>query len=217
MAMRSVLIACCIFLAENFSAAADALPDPSARYRVIGVAVGDMLNVRVQPNTGAPVVATLQPEATGIVVTGVRELIGDSIWWELAQASARGATGWVNARFLARDESAAEPDANFALRCGGTEPFWSLEIGNGRALMSTPEGERPSWTASRWQNARGLRSGFRFVVPLERGGAPEKGWAALSRAGQSCSDGMSDREFPYDTILMTPDGEVLAGCCARAR
>lgn len=42
------------------------------------------------------------------------------------------------------------------------------------------------------------------------------GQVVVIRRLEGCSDGMSDLSSPYETVLTTPSGEVLAGCCRRA-
>lgn len=49
--------------------------------------------------------------------------------------------GWVNARFLKPTNLYLEAPA--ALKCGGTEPFWNLEIGGVGGAYASPEAEGP--------------------------------------------------------------------------
>jgi hypothetical protein len=72
---------------------------PSAGYAVTGVVSGDVLNVRETPDAGAPIVATLQPDATDVVTTGPSTgNVPDPGWWEVRLDG--GVTGWVNSSFL---------------------------------------------------------------------------------------------------------------------
>lgn len=191
-------------------------PDPALHYRVVAIAPDDVLNVREQPAPDAAMAGKLASSATGIVVTGLRSRIGSAMWWQIVHKDAPRGTGWVNARFLE-----AEPDAklqsDFALLCRGNEPFWSLAMEEGEARFSTPEGTDKPWQASAWRNAKGLLPGHRFAIALQGAERSDAGWAAVARASHFCGDGMSDFEYPYDAIIMTPNGEVLAGCCTRSR
>lgn len=65
---------------------------------VIGVAAGDVLNVRAAPGVDADVVATLAPLATDVAATGAARLLPGSIWVEV---EVDGTTGWANSSFLA--------------------------------------------------------------------------------------------------------------------
>lgn len=211
--MRFLPIAVLLMVVAGAAAGSDASPDPSARYRVSGVAANDVLNVRAQPSAAAPIVATLAPDARNIVVTGVRTLEGTQTWWEVLPA--RGGPGWVNARFLAIDGSEAKTEGEFPLRCGGAEPFWSLEIAGGEARYAAPDENDAALRAGAWIDAAGRPPGYRFVVPLTRAG--RSGYVAVARAENFCTDGMSDFDFPFLTIVILPEGRVLEGCCARAR
>lgn len=62
------------------------------------VSEGDVLNVRSGPGVDNDVIDTLDPHATGITMTGVRQKVGNSMWVEVDTLS--GTTGWVNAHFL---------------------------------------------------------------------------------------------------------------------
>jgi uncharacterized membrane protein len=191
-------------------------PEPALAYRVVNVASADVLQVRSQPEASAPIVGHLAANATGIIVTGVKQSVGQASWWQIVVEAEAGGAGWVNSRFLAVDDPTAKREMGFGLRCIGTEPFWSLEIAKGEASFTTPEGERWLWTAQPWRNAAGHQPGQRFVIQLDTLGQEASGWAAVSRPQQSCSDGMSNLEYPYDLIIATPTKRVLGGCCARS-
>jgi uncharacterized membrane protein len=191
-------------------------PEPAVTYRVVNVAAADVLRVRSQPEATAPVIGNLPANATGIILTGVRQNVGQASWWQIIVDETAGGAGWVNSRFLAVADPTAKREIGFGLRCIGTEPFWSLEIANGQASFTTPEGERWLWKAHSWQDAAGHEPGQRFVIQLDNQSSDASGWAAVSRQQQFCSDGMSDLEYPYDLIVATPTGRVLGGCCARS-
>jgi uncharacterized membrane protein len=191
-------------------------PEPGFTYRVVNVTSDDVLRVRSQPDASAPVIGNLPPDATGIILTGVRQNVGQVSWWQIIVEAADGGAGWVNSRFLAMTDPSAEPKTGFGLRCIGTEPFWSLEIANGQASFTTAEGERLLWRAHSWRDAAGHQPGYRFAIQLDNHSPNALGWAAVSRPPQFCTDGMSDLEYPYDLILTTPTRRVLGGCCARS-
>lgn len=84
----------------------------------------------------------------------------------------------------------------------GTEPFWNVVIANGSAKYATPEngeGQTTPVTATKDGNSRlfsGTLGGQPFVLRLR----PE-----------TCSDGMSDRQYGYAAQLTVAGGEVK-GC-----
>jgi uncharacterized membrane protein len=185
-------------------------PDPSLRYQVVDIAADDRLNVRRQAGVEAEIIGSLLPDAVDVVITGAAMEIAGSDWWEIVFVEGYLSRGWVNGRYLEvmdRDER----DRDYPLMCGGTEPFWSLEVENGQARYSSPDEQQYTMTASEWRKARG-RLGT-FAVQLERDG--QIGYATMWREPTSCSDGMSDTGYPFGTVLIRPDGEVLAGCCRR--
>ena len=113
----------------------------------------------------------------------------------LAAAAVHAASG---------DGSAAKSAAP-RFQCFGTEPFWSVRTVGGTLERSSPddETERLLITATTpfsgmtWAGGVAFRTtgGTLFAVP------------------QSCSDGMSDREYAWAAIVDTGRGQPLFGCC----
>jgi uncharacterized membrane protein len=84
----------------------------------------------------------------------------------------------------------------------GTEPFWSLTAENGEGLWSTPENQ----PGTRFRLARFAgNNGLGFTGTLD--GKP---FTATLTPGE-CSDGMSDRRFPYVATVALGE-ETLRGC-----
>lgn len=73
-------------------------PDAGDQVAVIGVAFDDLLMVRSGPGVEYAVVATLDPRAIGIPITGRAQLLPSSIWHEV---DIDGVTGWVNSSYVA--------------------------------------------------------------------------------------------------------------------
>lgn len=89
-----------------------ATPDTAASYQVTGVAGGDVLNVRSAPGTENTIVGMLPPSAGGITLTGQSARAADGgTWWEIADPTLPGGTGWVNARFLMAEAAPASAPA----------------------------------------------------------------------------------------------------------
>lgn len=185
-------------------------PDPSLRYRVVDVAAGDKLNVREQPGIDAAVIGAFAPHADDIVISGSVMEVEGSDWWEVGFVDGYLDKGWVNGRFLEPADQQAR-DSDYPLQCSGTEPFWSLALDEDQATYSSPDADEQAMSASGWREASG-RIGT-FAVQLERDS--QIGYASVWQ--DACSDGMSDIGYPFGTIVILPEGEVLAGCCRRSR
>lgn len=84
----------------------------------------------------------------------------------------------------------------------GTEPFWNLTVEGDTGLWSTPENQPGARIALRRFAGNG---GLSFSG--EVGGEP---FTATLTPGQ-CSDGMSDRTFPYVATIAL-GGETFEGC-----
>ena len=88
------------------------------------------------------------------------------------------------------------------IRFTGTEPFWGGTVSGGELVYSTPEnqdGERIA--VRRFAGNNGL--GFSGV----RGGKPFD----MAITPRACSDGMSDRTYPFTVTLKLGD-EQRSGC-----
>jgi len=88
------------------------------------------------------------------------------------------------------------------IRFTGTEPFWGGEIAGGTATYSTPE--KPDGELFPVERFAG-NNGLGFTGDL--GGQPFR--MALTPA--ACSDGMSDRTYPF-TVTLQVAGEQRDGC-----
>lgn len=184
-------------------------PEPTQSYRVIDVAEDDVLNIRQQPDAGSDIVGTLPSDADRIVVAGTRVRLNGSVWWQVA---GEDGLGWVNARYLSPDGEPPLETEPFPLRCTGTEPFWTLSIGGTEATFRTPLEEDAVWTAGPLTTAVGLVG--RYAARLEDGDGV--GHVAAWRNQHFCSDSMSDIGFPYEAMVIAPDGTVYGGCCLRS-
>jgi hypothetical protein len=75
-------------------------------YAVVLVPAGDVLNLRQAPGPSQPVLATLPATATGLQLTGRQQMVNDQRWVEVSLPA--GATGWVNAYYLAEQAPGAD-------------------------------------------------------------------------------------------------------------
>lgn len=91
---------------------------------------------------------------------------------------------------------------NETIRLTGTEPFWGGTVENGSFVYSTPENQAGEAIAvKRFAGNSGLAfSGTRAGEPID---------LAITRG--RCSDGMSDRTYPY-TATLRLGAEQRSGC-----
>ena len=98
---------------------------------------------------------------------------------------------------------AAEDVFPASFRALGTEPFWAIHVGEERLRYMTPEDQQgQSIPFTREQTAQD-----RVTLSAELDGKP----LILSGRIEECSDGMSDRVYPYAVTLQIGD-EILQGC-----
>lgn len=187
-----------------FATAAAAEP---GYYRIVDVAADDTLNVRAAPSASAADIGDLPHNTTRIEVSATDETgkWGQIVWEE--------GNGWIAMRFLAPEAlpKVGGTQLPAGLVCAGTEPFWSVSISEGSATYSDASG---AVLALSLAGARVAEGRPRFPVQMGFSGAAA-GATTLVRPSL-CSDGMSDRSYPWevDLILTTGDGgRYLHGCC----
>jgi uncharacterized membrane protein len=88
------------------------------------------------------------------------------------------------------------------LRFTGTEPFWGGEVTGATLTYTTPEDQAGSAVSVERFAGRG---GVSWSGTLD--GAP----FVLAAAEAPCSDGMSDRTYPF-TMTLQVRGETRSGC-----
>ena len=87
----------------------------------------------------------------------------------------------------------------------GTEPFWGAQVEGRCVTYSTPEDQKGTRI---WTRFNPGPDGGVWVGALD--GQPFK---LITRLRPNCSDGMSDRSYPMETIL-TVRGEERRGCAS---
>lgn len=94
-------------------------------------------------------------------------------------------------------------DAEETVRFVGTEPFWGGEVTGTRLTYSTPENvDGATFRVERFAGNNGLS----FSGKLD-----EVSFDLMVTPG-NCSDGMSDRRFPFFATLKLGDRDPLSGC-----
>jgi|GEM_PF-896756 uncharacterized membrane protein len=203
--------------AATVNATTGAAPAASASrvYAVFKVAPDDGLNMRTQPGTGGSVVAVLPANAKGLIVLSQEHKTGNSVWVKVAWA---GYQGWVNKYYLREDvdtvnynpgktKPAVKPEV--VMQCGGTEPFWSMSISEREMKVNILEGAQFSIPVNMRQQS--ANSTTIAVVAGTRGNATT---TAFLEKVENCSDGMSDKNYPYTITAVLNGQQVMSGCCA---
>ncbi len=92
----------------------------------------------------------------------------------------------------------------------GTEPFWNVSVSKSGIVYSSTEVKKQT---------------FPYVAPLKASGRPEDFVSVYQLKGKGnntlilkkvdkCSDGMSDKEYPYSATLILGT-KVLEGCAEK--
>lgn len=178
-------------------------------YAVVGVMADDVLYIRARPKVGAAILGAIPPTGQVVEATGKSSGSGRSLWREVRYGAV---TGWVNARFLAAPAAARPPELPATLRCGGTEPFFSIYLEGKEAAYNTPDGKTLAYEVTARDPADN-RSDIWGVRLSETGtGLPAN--LVLRHTGM-CSDGMSDLRYPWFFIFLRTDAPPRSGCCGK--
>lgn len=171
--------------------------------RVVDIAQDDVLNIRADATAGSADIGDLPPGARIEIVA----LNDDATW---AQIVVGEGNGWVATRYL---DPVARPQTDgglpLALRCAGTEPFWSAELATDATVTFSVVG------ANQDQQGTLAWSGTsRNLGPGAYGFAASGMTGVLRRA--ECTDGMSDSIYGWalDVVLNGDAGaQLYSGCC----
>jgi hypothetical protein len=183
--------------------AAPTQPQEPLLLSVTGVARNDVLNLRAQPDPRSARVGSLAADTTDIAVVG--QAVQGLDWVMVQKGQARG---WASARFLAYGHplSGTLP---VRLRCAGTEPFWGVEVGYGRADANLAYDQR----RTRLVLATPIPAAARPRLWLIPSASPRDPASFLLVERRVCSDGMSDRSYPF-TVSVRLGETLLSGCCS---
>ena len=194
--MKHVLLALPLLLPVAASAQ-DSWP---GLYSVTGVASNDVLNIRTAPDASFDIIGSFGPYQTEIEVTGSD---ASGKW---LRVNTQEQSGWVAARFMARDEG-GDYALGRTLNCFGTEPFWSLDVIQGATATFSRMGEDPQ--------------GFRAGLAKRGAGRSDKyilgfGQGLMVASVAECSDGMSDRLYSIsaDVVMVEQGLNLQSGCCS---
>lgn len=106
------------------------------------------------------------------------------------------------------------PAPAHALDCAGTEPFWSLKIAGGKIVLEQPDQAPRRLLTVAPRAAQGRPLDLVRVYQTRTLGANRQYVTIVIRKAEnnSCSDGMSDTQYPYSAVVIK-GSTVLEGCC----
>lgn len=96
--------------------------------------------------------------------------------------------------------------------CTGTEPFWSLSLSSTQIrFVNQGSGERMTMAKGAPRTAAGSLPQY---IALYQGRLLENSSRFMNVIiqAQSCSDGMSDIEYPYQALVLS-GSSLYRGCC----
>lgn len=183
--------------------AASGLADSFGMAITANVPRGDRLNVRIAPNADAEILNSF-PNYLVLDTFGTTD---DGKWTRIAVPEG---TGWVSSHYLKEHRMSFESDGMPThMRCFGAEPFWSFDLLSLEASFSSLGNNELKAVVSSSHRSRNVG---RASVAFQAG----EFTGILTYA--NCSDGMSDRPYPWVLNLMGPDDDnaLLTGCCTAA-
>jgi uncharacterized membrane protein len=92
----------------------------------------------------------------------------------------------------------------------GTEPFWNVTVSQSGIVYSSPDAKKQTFPYVRPIKATGRPADLVRVYRLQ--GKPNS--MLIIKKDTNCSDGMSDKQYPYSTTLIL-NNTVLEGCAEK--
>lgn len=174
-----------------------------------GIADGEVIDIRVEPDENAPIIAHIPSDSRDIEVVA-RD--GSGEWGRVNHAEA---SGWLSMARV-REQNDVWPASGLPKRttCYGTEPFWSLQTNGKSADFSTPDAGGVALPVTGVLTS-GTVEDQRRVIIVEN----ETLALTVSLSPRACSDGMSDRVFGLTAHVIRESGpmpDLLRGCCTIA-
>jgi len=209
LASMGLMIFWALFLPGSVSA------DNADLYSVTGVDEDDYLNVREAANAQSPIVTRIPNDGTGIRrLDGEKDQDGQ-IWWRIKW---EGKQGWVNKRYLITPKTAGSAtdsksdgkadDSKTALHCGGNEPFWGIKITKKNLIYSPLDGDILNLPIIINKTSENNTS----IAAVYAKKSADSVTAVLQKV-ETCSDGMSDIDYPYSISAMINNQKFYSGCC----
>jgi len=198
--MRKLFIAIGITLAAGAACGEENLP---MKLSVWDVPSNDTLAIRSGPNADETKIGEIPANGHDIVAG---QPIENMNWLRVTYGSR---TGFVSTRFLAYGDGMNPYALPVRLQCSGTEPFWGIEIGYRRADMDFAYDEtKASIVIGDPVTAMGQPN--LHMLP----GMGKDAVSFLLIEAEECSDGMSEKQYPY-SLRARVGGGLLSGCCEK--
>lgn len=94
-------------------------------------------------------------------------------------------------------------------QCGGTEPFWGMEIKGSKMTYNDPiDNKKTTFNITEKLVPVGTSESFGFVVKANNG----KSSVLATVRNVECNDGMSDNKYTHE-IMYINGSTVFVGCC----
>lgn len=182
-------------------------------YAVAASATGG-LNMRSAPGINSPLVVRIPAGGTGVVATGEEKVVSGAVWAKVYWA---GKGGWVSKKYLT-DKTGLPSAANannqpassggVVMRCSGTEPFWSITISERDLKVDMMDG--PDYTVP--VTFRRTSANNQTIAVIAGANGTNTTQTFLQKVNE-CSDGMSDKNYPYAITAVVNNRNVYSGCC----
>lgn len=111
---------------------------------------------------------------------------------------------------LQAGQPSGAPGSSIFMRCGGTEPFWSMHVKESQLVVKILDGAEYSTPVEFRKQSENNTS--IAVVAGRKGGQGTLTVAFLQKV-DACSDGMSDKNYPYSMTAMLDGARAVSGCC----
>ncbi|ARU55371.1 hypothetical protein OLMES_1292 [Oleiphilus messinensis] len=202
LAMAFPLIACADS-DNSIPSPGDVRQDLDVTYlKVRNVKENDTLNLRAAPSAQSQILQKLSHDATGLLK------IGEQNQW--VQLSYFGVQGWVHGNYVDQATRPVLKGGASEVSCLGTEPHWNFN-----SRYPVVEFKYLGDSVSLWldgpitegQNATNIE-----LLSASHPKALEKSLQAVVKT-ELCSDGMSDRDYPYSIEIISRQHGILSGCC----
>ena len=134
-------------------------------------------------------------------------LLGLSIGWLGNQGASAYSQGGLEVTKRSNSyDVAATPAKVEEFTAVGTEPFWSVNVSRNGIVYSTPDAKNRKYPYTAPKAASNRPLDLLRVYKLT---GKTSGFLVIKKG--NCSDGMSDRVYPYDATLILGN-QVLEGC-----
>lgn len=214
--LTGLVVACCLAMTGGIAKV------HATEFEVYSVTntEGMPLNLRANPGTTSSIVAKIPADGRGIVATGEERKVGNATW---AKVYWTDKGGWVNKAYLKPSAAAtpAKPSANTpkppasntnsgskVIKCTGTEPFWSITISEENLSVDVMDGLKYTVPVRLRQT-----SANNTKIAVIAGQDTRNETQVFLQKIEACSDGMSDKRYPFAITALLNKQRVISGCC----